>query len=318
MVGKAISVTKMRNAMLYRNTILKGIDEGMTIEHIARDYGCSTGSIRTALTILGLWDEYRKGRKTKRLAVIPERVQDMYQKVCEGMNYHAIGVIHGITRERVRQLVTKFYGKSVMEIRKERGGISCQNCGVLFTPSKANQIHCSHECAKAHRGKFTFTRDDAVRMMQMRAHSFTWEEVAEAFPKFKNATSFRTMLQRFIPLLFSTAEQEFYFRKQAEEKPYWKRHFIHKFPTPEEDGCYFVRLGRNPWMLAEVIDGKVRGKFIVGEVAKSGPSRFNRYEWSVKYDDVHPLVDLAVHEANHCLPADAEVESLYKPQAGEE
>lgn len=106
-----------------------------------------------------------------------------------GQSLQEIGDAHGITRERVRQILDRYGDQSLIGRQAPHAAVmkaasirrrtrQCAECGGDFIPVNKKIRFCSRKCAQVRRN----TRNErGPQMMAMRREGATWREIAEAF-----------------------------------------------------------------------------------------------------------------------------------------
>lgn len=201
-----MSPTILARAIRFRPLIEEGLAEGMHKNALQRHTGLSHQTLYNYIDALGL-----PRPKRKRQPVNEVRAADMIAMRKQGMSLAEIGAAHRLTRERVRQILTKEYPDAVFPAIRSKSRV-CPGCGATFSPIHNAQRHCTKSCKHASTlTKNGWDRERAVNIMIMRDSGMGWAGIAARLTPELKADHFRSMLQHQIPVLFSKAEQARYF-----------------------------------------------------------------------------------------------------------
>jgi transcriptional regulator with XRE-family HTH domain len=187
------SRTKIRNALKMREVLISLIKEEMTQSQIRTRLGVSCNTIATWLEVLELKPNLHKIKKKH------QRLDEIIDARKNGLNYAEIGKNMGLSRERIRQIVSS-QAVEFMEIVKPVGP-------DLEKPSK-----------RKNETKYKIDRDIAIKVMELRKQSMTWGQVAEKIFPGMSGVHLRTHLQRTKDIVFTKEELDEFFPKKRESK----------------------------------------------------------------------------------------------------
>lgn len=169
------------------------VAEGLTYAEIRTRCNTTDQVLRRYLDVLKL-----KPSTTKKIHKDP-RNHEIVKAREEGLDYGTIAKMYSLTRERVRQIV----GKEAPHLMRRQA-------------KEAKLVDVEPKIKKQKR--LPVTREVAVKVMEMRKHSMTWDQIARKLDPDSTGPIFRAKMQRYLPFVFTTEEREEFFPKHGTPK----------------------------------------------------------------------------------------------------
>lgn len=202
-----------RRAEAFRPLIVEGLADGLHRELLAMHVGISSACLDKYIKLLQLPKPPRKCSDARD----PGRDQEILALRQQGLTLQEIGDVHGITRERARQVLSRHFPDVAIGSRLKATRI-CSCCKKIFTPSRTAQYACSMACKKMSTLTKRWTRDFALRLMELRSLGWGWAAVSNELMPDLTTPAFRSALQLQIPILFSSEERARYFPANKEPR----------------------------------------------------------------------------------------------------
>ena len=195
---KKYSRTILRNAERMRNQIEQLIKEGLCFSEIKCRIGASYDSCAKWMEILQL-NPPKKVKKPHPL------IKEIKKARKAGLKYAEIGRIHGITRERVRQIVAEYAPELTVfnykKIDPEKEDFSDLPTGKK---KKKSPLHID--------------RDLMEKIIELRKQSMTWDQVAKKLCPSLSGVILRVQIQRWIDIILTKSEREEFFRRNRKPR----------------------------------------------------------------------------------------------------
>lgn len=190
------SRTVLRNAERMRDQIEQLIKEGLAFSEIRCRLGASHATCANWMEILQL----SPPKKAKKPHPLLEEIKKGRQA---GLKYAEIGKIHGITRERVRQIVAEHAPE-----------LTVFNYGKI-DPEEEDFSNISTGRRKK-KSPLQIDRDLMEKIIELRKQSMTWDQVAEKLCPSLSGLILRVQIQRWIDIILTKSEREEFFPKKGQ------------------------------------------------------------------------------------------------------
>jgi hypothetical protein len=188
---KKLSPTIIQNAYARKDQIIELIEQDLTLAQIKVRLGISREALKKYMEVLGV--KPKVNVKIKKRHHLANQI-GKYRK--QGYNFSEIGLMVGMTRERIRQIVNEYYPELVQIHKTNKIEIN------KIQPSKKN--------------KKRLNRDHAIKIMSLRKQSKTWNQVAKALNIGYDGTALRIKIGRDKNLIFTEEERREFFPLKTE------------------------------------------------------------------------------------------------------
>jgi len=204
--GPKYSATIRANAKILEKDIRRLVDEGAIISEMKSELNISHTSLSRYMKYLGI-----KPNKKRKISKKDPRANMMKAMRHEGKTLSEIGKSYSITRERVRQILSKNFPEELFPTIAVKTK-ECPCCGKRFTGTSRPGGFCSKRCSNISNGTMKkWNRTEAEKIMELRDKNLTWSDIAIRFGMGDKSNVFRASIQKQIRILFNEQEQERYF-----------------------------------------------------------------------------------------------------------
>lgn len=203
-------VVRLRAEVL-KPHLARMVDRRYTIIEMASELGLGKQTVVRYLDLCGMWPLPYKQQRKPNIELV-NRAAEMASMRKEGLTLAEIAGKFDVTRERVRQVLSRSFPDTVWPGIRVRNMRTCKCCGQEFCYTRTRDYYCSAVCrlSRPSKAENMWHRENAVAMMRMRDEGATWEQIAQELG-FRNGHILRSGIRNKLTTLFSREEQAKYF-----------------------------------------------------------------------------------------------------------